>query len=106
LVVLNLFVGIAGGGALPSVSALISICSPKKQIGAVFGLEKSIDSLARAIGATIGTSMAGWFGPRSALFFASFIYIFVFLIAQTRRVANIRAERSDTVPEPVKEVLP
>jgi len=65
LLVFQMVVGLAVGGLLTSVSALLAQLSPKGQEGLVYGLDSSAVSTANFLGPLFGASVAAWWGVRS-----------------------------------------
>ena len=65
LILLQLLTGVAGVGVVPGIGALLTLYSPKGLEGATFGLEGSIDAMARTIGPMIGSGIAVWLGAGS-----------------------------------------
>ncbi|RPJ43369.1 MAG: MFS transporter, partial [Chloroflexi bacterium] len=65
ILVLQALVGVASGGIVPSLSALQARFTRRGLEGAVFGLDNSIGSGARAIAPLIGSSIAVWWGLRA-----------------------------------------
>jgi MFS transporter, DHA1 family, multidrug resistance protein len=66
LVALQALVGIATGGVLPSISALLARYTHPGEEGAVYGLDNSIGSGGRAVAPLVGSAVAASFGLRSA----------------------------------------
>lgn len=65
LLILQALTGIALGGLIPAISALLAKLSQPGTEGAVYGLENSIGSGARSLAPILGSAiMYGW-GPRS-----------------------------------------
>ena len=68
LLVLQACVGIALGGILPSVSALLAQNSSMGQEGKVYGLENSMTSGAMLVGPLLAVGSTAWLGVSSAFF--------------------------------------
>ena len=66
LVVLQALVGIATGGVMPSISALLAKFTRPGEEGAVYGLDNSVGSGGRAVAPLVGSAIAASFGMRSA----------------------------------------
>jgi MFS transporter, DHA1 family, multidrug resistance protein len=66
VLVLQAAVGIAAGGIVPSISALQARFTRPGLEGAVYGLDNSIGSGARALAPMIGSSIAVWMNLRAA----------------------------------------
>lgn len=65
ILVLQALVGVASGGIVPSLSALQARFTRQGLEGAVYGLDNSIGSGARAIAPLIGSSIAVWWSLRA-----------------------------------------
>lgn len=65
LLLLQAGVGLAMGGVVPSISALLANYTPAGDEGAVFGLDNSINSGARALAPLAGTGIAAALGLRA-----------------------------------------
>jgi DHA1 family multidrug resistance protein-like MFS transporter len=63
-VVLQIFTGITMGGIVPGISALLAHYTQRGEEGAVYGLDTSITSGARALGPMLGVGIAAWLGFR------------------------------------------
>lgn len=66
LVVLQAMVGVAAGGILPAISALLARFTRPGEEGAVYGLDNSVGSGGRAVAPLIGSAIGAEFGIRSA----------------------------------------
>lgn len=75
LVVLQALVGLAVGGELPALSALLARFTRPGEEGAVYGLDNSVGSGGRAIAPLIGSAAAAWFGVRSAFTVTGFVFV-------------------------------
>jgi DHA1 family multidrug resistance protein-like MFS transporter len=75
LLVLQGLVGIALGGIIPSISALLAKFTRSGEEGTVYGLDNSVDSAARSIAPLVGAGVAHVYGLR-ANFAASGILFF------------------------------
>jgi DHA1 family multidrug resistance protein-like MFS transporter len=64
LLALQALSGLAMGGILASVSALLARLAPQGQEGIVYGVDASIVSLANAVGPMAGSAVAAWAGLR------------------------------------------
>jgi DHA1 family multidrug resistance protein-like MFS transporter len=64
LVLLRIFYGIAAGGILPTMNALVGRLIPQKSYGMAYGLTSSMTCLGMAAGPFIGGFMASWWGYR------------------------------------------
>jgi MFS transporter, DHA1 family, multidrug resistance protein len=86
LLVLQALVGVAVGGIVPSISALLARYSYPGQEGAVFGLDNSITSGARSAAPMIGAAVAHAASLRTT-FLASAVLYLVLAIVTTRRLS-------------------
>lgn len=75
LLILQGLTGFAAGGLMPALSALLAGYTDPGEEGAVYGLESSIMSAARAIAPMLGAGLAGWFGLRSMFLASGFIFL-------------------------------
>ncbi len=83
LLVLQALVGVCMGGLIPSISALLARYTQEGEEGAVYGLDHSVSSAARAIAPLLGAAVAAWFGLRATFVATAFIY---FMAAAMARV--------------------
>jgi DHA1 family multidrug resistance protein-like MFS transporter len=65
LLVLQALAGIALGGVIPSIGALLAQYTQPGDEGTVYGLDNSIHSGARSLAPMIGAGVAVWFGLRA-----------------------------------------
>jgi len=72
---LHLLAGIAHGGIVTGVSALLARYTRCGEEGAVYGLDNSINSGARALAPMIGVSIAMWLGLRAVFGAISLLYL-------------------------------
>ncbi|MFO7709966.1 MAG: MFS transporter [Desulfobacterales bacterium] len=79
--VLQLFAGIAHGGVVTGVSALLARYTACGDEGAVYGLDNSINSGARAVAPMVGVSIAVWLGMRAVFGAAALFYLVAALLA-------------------------
>ena len=75
LMVLQVLVGLAAVGVVPGIGSLMGLYVPEGNAGATFGLESSLDSLARTMGPMIGAAMAYAFGLSHVFTLTSVIYL-------------------------------
>jgi DHA1 family multidrug resistance protein-like MFS transporter len=66
--------GLAMGGILASISALLASLAPEGQEGIVYGVDASVVSVANAIGPMTGSALAVWLGLRAPFLFAAVIF--------------------------------
>ena len=88
LLALQALVGVALGGVIPAISALLASLTSAGDAGAVYGLDNSIDAAGRTLGPLLGSAVAIWLGLRStfvltgAIFFAGVLLALRFLPRQ------------------------
>jgi DHA1 family multidrug resistance protein-like MFS transporter len=78
---LHLVAGIAHGGVVTGVSALLARYTQCGEEGAVYGLDNSVNSGARALAPMIGVSIAMWLGLRAVFGAISLLYLTAALLA-------------------------
>jgi len=90
---LQLLAGIAHGGIVTGVTALLARYTPCGEEGAVYGLDNSINSGARALAPMIGVSIAAWLSFRAVFGTISLLYLTAAALALWRlpRAANCHA---------------
>ncbi len=81
ILVLQALVGVAAGGIVPSISALQARFTRKGLEGAVYGLDNSIGSGARALAPMIGSGIAVWASLRAAFPITGVILIIAAVIS-------------------------
>jgi DHA1 family multidrug resistance protein-like MFS transporter len=90
---LQLVAGIAHGGIVTGVSALLARYTESGEEGAVYGLDNSINSGARALAPMIGVSVAVWLGFRAVFGAIALLYLVAAILA-FRGLPRIMARRS------------
>jgi DHA1 family multidrug resistance protein-like MFS transporter len=81
LVMLQALTGLANGGMIPAVAALMNLQDTTGSQGAIFGLSASVTSAGRTLAPMLGASMAIWFGMRSVFLAAACIYAAAAIVA-------------------------
>ena len=71
LVLLQALCGLANGGMIPSLGALMNSRSPVGGQGAVYGLNASVNAAGRSLAPMMGAGMAIWLGMRSVFILAA-----------------------------------
>lgn len=84
LLSLQVLYGIALGGIVPGISALLAVFSREGDEGAVYGLDNAITSGARMIGPLLGVGLAAWLGVRMVFGAAALFYLTAGLLAAWR----------------------
>ena len=62
---LQILYGIALGGIVPGISAMLATTTRQGDEGAVYGLDNAVTSAARMVGPLLGVGIAAWFGTRA-----------------------------------------
>jgi DHA1 family multidrug resistance protein-like MFS transporter len=78
---LHLVAGMAHGGIVTGVTALLARYTQCGEEGAVYGLDNSVNSGARALAPMIGVSIAMWLGLRAVFGAISLLYLTAALLA-------------------------
>ncbi len=81
LLVFQALVGVAMGGIIPAISALLARYTQAGEEGAVYGLDNSINSGARAVAPLLGAAVAVWFGLRATFAATALILLGAGLLA-------------------------
>ena len=81
LMIFQVLVGIAIGGVIPTVSALLATYTTRGEEGAVYGLDNSINAAGRAIAPLLGAWVATAFGLRSIFTATAVIFLVSVLLA-------------------------
>jgi len=97
---LHLLAGIAHGGIVTGVSALLARYTRCGEEGAVYGLDNSINSGARALAPMIGVSIAMWLGLRAVFGAIALLYLTAASLALWRlpRVVTCRPSGHEADP--------
>jgi MFS transporter, DHA1 family, multidrug resistance protein len=94
LIGLQALAGVAMGGILPAVSALLTKFTREGREGAVFGLDNSIISGARSVAPLVGSGLAIWFGLRATFFATGLLFLGAMLLA----IWKLPVERTGASP--------
>ncbi len=98
LALLQIPAGIAVGGLVPSIAALMNAWSPASNQGATYGLDNSVTASGRTVAPLLAASLATLVGYRGVILGAAIIYLVVALVAiSVARLARRRAKRSQTL---------
>ena len=81
LVVLQALTGLADGGILPAIAALMNLQIPAGYQGATYGLSASVNSSGRCLAPMLGVGIAISFGLRSVFALAVVVYALAALLA-------------------------
>lgn len=94
LLVLNALSGVAIGGIMPSLSALLTGYSTGGQVGSAFGLDNSMMAASRAAAPLVGVGVASLLGYRAAFVAGSLVFLLTLLVAAIRLPEPVPAPRS------------
>ena len=83
ILTLQALAGVALGGVLPTISALLACYTDSGEEGTVYGLDNSINAAGRAVAPLIGGLVASWFSYRSTFIATSLILILAVLAASS-----------------------
>jgi DHA1 family multidrug resistance protein-like MFS transporter len=78
---LQALVGVALGGVIPAISALLARYTESGEEGAVYGLDNSINAGARALAPLIGAVVASWLGLRATFAATAAIFLLTSAVA-------------------------
>lgn len=84
MLVLYALVGVALGGIIPAISALLAGYTLPGEEGAVYGLDNSIQAGARALAPLLGSGLAVWLGLRGTFIATAMIFFLMALIVGRR----------------------
>jgi DHA1 family multidrug resistance protein-like MFS transporter len=89
LITLQILTGFAAVGLIPGIGALLNLYVPPGNAGATFGLESSVDALARIAGPLVGAAVVTYVGFRHVfgLVAASFLVVVLLALPLYRVVA-------------------
>lgn len=82
LLVLQALVGVALGGVIPTISALLAQYTEMGEEGAVYGMDNSINAAGRAVAPMIGSGVALWFGLRATFVATGFLFLLMGIYAR------------------------
>jgi DHA1 family multidrug resistance protein-like MFS transporter len=75
LLVLQALVGVAMGGIIPAISALLAKLTATGEAGAVYGLDNSINAAGRSVAPLLGSLIAAWFSLRATFAVTGLIFL-------------------------------
>jgi DHA1 family multidrug resistance protein-like MFS transporter len=84
LLVLQALVGVALGGIIPAISALLATFTKPDEVGVVYGLDNSIDAAGRTVAPMVGSAIAISIGLRSTFFVTALLFIVISMVATWR----------------------
>jgi DHA1 family multidrug resistance protein-like MFS transporter len=80
LLVLQALIGVALGGIIPAISALLAHLTQTGEEGAVYGLDNSITAGSRALAPLLGAAVAATFSLRAVFSFTGVLFAFTALM--------------------------
>ncbi len=86
LLLLNGLAGVAVGGLMPSLSALLNVATVQTEVGSAFGLDNAVVSASRAVAPLVGVGLAtllggGELGYRAVFAMAAALFVVTIVIA-------------------------
>lgn len=81
LLLLQALVGVAIGGIIPSISALLSCYAQSGEVGVVYGLDSSINAAARAVAPLLGAAIAYLFNLRATFTATAILFLAAGILA-------------------------
>ncbi len=81
LLLFQALVGIAVGGIIPMISALLAHFIQNSEVGAVYGLDNSINAAGRAVAPMVGALVANRYGVRSTFIATGLIFLVAWFLA-------------------------
>jgi DHA1 family multidrug resistance protein-like MFS transporter len=91
LILFQALSGLAIGGMIPSINALMNLQTPLGNQGATYGLNASITAAGRSVAPLLGATIAMWFGMRSVFVVAAAVYgLAALVVLYIRRTKYIR----------------
>lgn len=100
LLALQALVGVALGGIIPSISALLAIFTKPGEVGEVYGLDNSIDAAGRTVAPMLGSAIAILFSLRSTFFVTALLFMLISLLAMWLLPKPRPIERKTTLLAP------
>jgi len=90
LMVIRLLYGLAAGGIIPTMNALVGILMPRESYGKTYGLTSSMTCLGMTGGPLIGGVMASYLGYRWSFIFISVVLIVVVFPVASRVRTSVK----------------
>lgn len=84
LLVLQALVGLALGGIVPSISAMLANYTQSSQAGAVYGLDNSIDAAGRSLAPLLGSTVAFLLGLRATFSATAALFLLLGVLASRK----------------------
>lgn len=100
LIVWNVVLGLAAGGVLPAVSALINHYTVGDNIGAAFGLDNAVASAARTLAFLLSASVVIIFGYHGIFIISGIAFLLVALVTIIQLPVGVTHSSSQPIPSP------
>jgi len=84
LLVMQALVGVAMGGVIPAISALLATYGPAGAEGAIYGMDNSINSAGRTVAPLLGAALAAPFGLPAVFVATGLVFLFTAGLAAWR----------------------
>ena len=97
ILVLQALVGIALGGILPAISALLARLTKPGEEGAVYGLDNSINAGARSVAPLIGAAVAASFSLRATFVATALLFLSMGLVVILRMPRSARTQQTSKI---------
>ncbi len=81
LILLQTLAGVALGGIIPSLAALLAVYTTPGHEGGVYGLDNAINAAGRSVAPMLGGLIAGWAGLRATFTATAVIFLLTTLVA-------------------------
>ena len=93
ILILQALVGVAMGGIIPAISALLANLTDTGETGATYGLDNSINAAGRSVAPMLGSAVAVWFSLRATFTATAVIFLITALLAIARLPQSAPANR-------------
>jgi DHA1 family multidrug resistance protein-like MFS transporter len=97
ILVLQALVGIALGGILPAISALLARLTKPGEEGAVYGLDNSINAGARSVAPLLGAAVAASFSLRATFVATALLFLSMGLVVILRMPRSGRTQQTSKI---------
>jgi DHA1 family multidrug resistance protein-like MFS transporter len=94
---LQALVGVAMGGIIPAISALLANLTSTGETGATYGLDNSINAAGRSVAPMLGSAVAVWFSLRATFSATAVIFLITALLAITKLPQNAVVEQLEEI---------
>ncbi len=97
ILVLQGLVGVAIGGIMPTISALLAKYTETGEEGAVYGLDNSVNAAARSIAPLLGAGVAAWFSLRATFSVTGLVFLAAGFLAMAYLPTDMLGKRASSV---------